>query len=92
MTKLLEERVLPLSNQLSTIDGIDTFFTGRPGWSVKSLSLNNFASELIEAKLNGKRDSHEVFKQIAGEIDKRIINASMSQETRKIIEELYKYL
>jgi hypothetical protein len=92
MRKLLEEKMLPLSHQLSMIDGIDTFFAGRPGWSVKSLSLNHFASELIAAKLNGKRDCHEVFRQIVGEVDKRILNFGMSLETRKVIEGLYKYL
>ena len=92
MKKLLEEKVLPLSRQLSMIDGIDAFFTARPGWSVKSLSLNHFASELIAAKLNGMRDYHEVFRQIAGEVDKRILNFDMSPETRKVLEEIYKYL
>ena len=92
MKRLLEEQILPLSNRLSTIDGIDAFFAGRPGWSVKSLSPNNSASELIAAKLNNKRNYRDVFEQILGEIDKRIASAGMSHEIRKIVEELYKYL
>lgn len=92
MERILKKQALPLSNELSTVEGIDTFFAKRPGWSVKSLSLNNFATELVAAKLCGKRDYHEVFKQIILAIDTRIMNYGMSQETRKVMEELYKYL
>jgi hypothetical protein len=92
ITKLLQEKVIPLANQLSTVEGIDLFFTTCPGWSVNSLSLNNFATELVAAKLNGKRDSDEVFNSIIKEIDKKILTGGMSHETRKVIEELNKHL
>jgi hypothetical protein len=92
MKKILEQQAMPLSNQLSTVGGIDDFFASRPGWSVKSLSLNNMASELIAAKLNAKRDYHEVFKQIGQVIDERIATKAMSQETKKVMDELYKFL
>lgn len=92
MKKLLEEEVLPLSSQLSTVEGIDAFFAGRPGWSVNSLSLNNMASELVAAKVLGKRNFHEVFKQIVGVIDERMATKGSGQETRRVIEELYNYL
>jgi hypothetical protein len=92
LKKLIKEQVLPLSNQLSSAEGIDNFFAGRRGWSVNSLSLNNFATELIAAKLNGKRDYHEVYKQIVDVIDERVATKGMSRETRKVTEELYKYI
>ena len=92
IVKLVQEKALPLANQLSTVDGIDLFFSTCPSWSVNSLSLNNFATELVAAKLNGKRDSHEVFNSIVKEIDKKISTGGMNLETRKVIEELYKHL
>jgi hypothetical protein len=92
MGKVWQEKALPLANQLSTIEGIDLFFSTCPGWSVNSLSLNNFATELVAAKLNDKRDFYEVFNSIVTEIDKKISTGGMSIETRKVIEELYKYL
>ena len=92
MKDLLETQVLPLSYQLSTMEGIDTFFAGRPGWSVNSLSLNNMVTELVAAKLNGKRDYHEVFRRIVEVMDERIAIKGMSHEAKRVAEELYSYL
>jgi hypothetical protein len=92
MTALLQMHILPLANKLSTTGGIDDFFASRPGWSVNSLSLNNFVSELIAAKLSGQRSVEEVYMQIQFEIDKKNLLGGKSQETKRVIEEIYKYL
>jgi hypothetical protein len=92
LSQLLHDRVLPMSGQLSDIDGIDSFFASRPGWSVHNLTLNNIFTELIAARLNNKRNYDEVFWQIREEISKKISGGEMNLESRIVIEQLYKYL
>jgi hypothetical protein len=89
---LLNEQVLPISKELSNIDGIDGFFANRPGWSVNNLTLNNITTELIAAQLNKKRNFDEVFWQIREGMGKKIASGEMNLESRISIEKLYKFL
>jgi hypothetical protein len=92
LVELLHDLVLPMSRQLSNIDGIDFFFAKRPGWSVKNLTLNNITSELIAARLNKRRDFDELFWEIREGMSKKITDGEMSLESKIVIEQLYKYL
>jgi hypothetical protein len=92
LSELLHEQVLPLSNQLCNMEGIDSFFASRPDWSVNNLTLNNITTELIAAKLNKKRNYDDVFWQIREAIGLKIASGEMSLESRIVIEQLYKYL
>jgi hypothetical protein len=89
---LLHDCVLPISKELSNLDGIDNFFAKRPGWSVNNLSLNNITTELIAAQLNKKRNFEEVFWQIREEMSKKIAGGEMNIESRISIEQFYKFL
>jgi hypothetical protein len=83
--RMLQDRAIPMSRQLSSLDGLDRFFASRPGWTVNSLNMNNISTELIVARLNKKRDFSQVVSEINSDIDKKIENKEMSSETKEIV-------
>ena len=88
--KTFKEEVLPLLVTLTTINGIDVFFTNRGvNWAVRGDFLNNICTDLISAKLNGKRDYHKVFEEIVQAIKS---TEKPNLQTLKVIENLYQYL
>jgi len=89
---LLQDRALPLVDQLSELDGLDSFFTDRPDWSVDSLNLNNMITELIVAKLNGKTDYHQRFQKIMAATEQKVLHHEMATESKAIMEDFYFYL
>jgi hypothetical protein len=88
--KTFKEEVFPLLDILTTIDGIDVFFTKRGvKWAVDGDSLNHICTDLIAAKLNGKRDYHMVFEEIVQAIK---ATEKPNLQTVTVIENLYEYL
>jgi hypothetical protein len=69
--KLLQDDAFPLCEQLSTIDGIDSFFEKNESWAVNSLNPNNITTEMIAARLAKRRNYEQVFSAIAEDINKR---------------------
>jgi hypothetical protein len=92
ITHLLQEQAIPLADQLCELDGIDSFFADRPGWSVNSLNFNNITSELAAAKLNNKRNIHEIFQQILAGIDQKILQMEMGADMKENTIKFYEYL
>jgi hypothetical protein len=89
---LLQEQALPLADQLSELDGLDSFFSDRPNWSVDSLNLNNMTTELTAAKLNGKTDYHQRFQKMIAATEQKILDQQMATESKAIMEDFYFYL
>jgi len=88
--KTFREEVLPLLETLKTIPGLDFFFTEKGvEWAVESNFMNNIATDLIVAKLNGKRNYHEVFEDI---IDTLSAKPRPDAQTIEVIKNLYIYL
>jgi hypothetical protein len=88
--KTFKEEVLPLLETLTTIDGIDDFFNEKGvNWAVESNFMNNVCTDLISAKLNGKRNYHNVFEEIIQAIK---ATEKPNLQTLKVIENLYLYL
>jgi hypothetical protein len=88
--KTFKEEVLPLLETLTTIDGIDDFFNEKGvNWAVESNFMNNVCTDLISAKLNGKRNYHKVFEEIIQAIK---ATEKPNLQTLKVIENLYLYL
>jgi len=90
LTKTFQEEVLPLLDQLTTIEGIDNFFVEKKTqWVVKSGLMNNMSTELIAARLNGKRDYHNVYK---GLHERTTAAENPDWQTAVILENLYNHL
>lgn len=83
---MMQKQVLPLVDQLSTVDGMDKFFADRPGWSVNNLNPNNMTTELVAAKLNNKRNYQEVYQDMMERIEEKISLMEMSTDTRQAME------
>ena len=92
MMRILQEQAIPLADQLCELDGIDSFFGDRPGWSVNSLNFNNITSELAAAKLNAKRNFKEVFQQIITGIDQKVLQKEMGTDMKENTTKFYEYL
>lgn len=90
--RICVEKVIPLCNQVQTLDGIDKFFEDKQLSSVNSLRQNNFEVELIAAKLNGKRNLASLYKQIILLVDNAISMEIFDQNVKSYIENLYNYL
>jgi hypothetical protein len=90
--KLLQDDAFPLCEQLSTIEGLDLFFEKHTGWSVNSLNPNNITSEMIAARLAGRRDYKEVYHLIAEDINKKILAFEMDQDTKDVIDKFNDFL
>jgi hypothetical protein len=92
LKSIIYEKVLPLSEQFLTLNGIDSFFEERPGWSVKSLRLNNVLTELIVAKLNRKRNFSHLSNQIMSLYNDDIKDLNNDIEGKNFISEFIKFL
>ena len=92
LCKRLEEQILPLVNDLSDIKGIDSFFNDRRGWSVNTMRLNNYCSELIASKLNGERDFHLVYKEMVSQIKKLNEKDGLWNDSLIVFKNLYSFL
>lgn len=92
MKSIIQEKALPLCDAVCSLDGLDSFFINRPCWSVNSLELSNISTELITAKLNGKRNFPEVFEQIMAQTAQKTETRELHPEIKKIIERLYHHL
>ncbi|MFI5155933.1 MAG: hypothetical protein ACHQEM_07090 [Chitinophagales bacterium] len=89
---MMQKQVLPLADQLYSLDGIDQFFADRPGWSVNNLNPNNMITELAAAKLNHKRNYQEVFQDMMERVKEKIANMEMSTDTRHAMEAFNKHI
>ena len=90
ISKILQYEAVPLCDLLSTLNDLDSFYTGRGGWSVDNFNLDNIISELIIARLNAKRDLHELYHQIMEDIETS--KKRPDHDAVKIIELCYDYL
>jgi hypothetical protein len=89
---IISEKVIPLCQQLSSLDGIDSFFLKRELFSANSLRQNNFEAELIASKLNGKRELSTVFNSVVQLINKGISSGVFDERVKTYIDRLYNYL
>jgi hypothetical protein len=92
MEMILINKVFSMTRQLSTINGIDNFFSSKHNWSIESLMPTNMATELIAAQLNGKRNAKEVFVQLKSGIKRAISEGKLTKNTDAFITQLFDYI
>lgn len=90
LTETFNREVIPLANRLTTIDGIDRFFIEKtPLWPVESGFMNNMATDLIVAKLNGQRDHYQVYQELSNKLKSR---DNIDWRTLELLDNLYLFL
>jgi hypothetical protein len=77
--------LIPVCDQMNSIEGMEKFFTENPHWSLNSHSGGNICTDLIVAKLTRKRDIHERYLQLFQGLQLKIGNQSMSPSSRELL-------
>jgi hypothetical protein len=85
LAQTLQYELVPLCDQLSTLQHMDSFFEAKPEWSLNTRSGGNICTDLIVAKLNRKRDLHERYQQLMLGIQQRIDYRQMNPESRQLL-------
>jgi hypothetical protein len=89
LAQTMQYDLVPLCNQLSTIQHMDNFFEAKPNWSLDTHTGGNLCTDLIVAKLNRKRDIHKRFQQLMQGLQQKIENRQMSPESRQLLSLCY---
>jgi hypothetical protein len=93
MSDLLKTELVPLSNTLFTIEGINYFFAGKGiKWTVDTLNINNILSDLISAKLSGMRDINVVYRELSDEMKSVIQRERLQVQDLNALVSTYEYL
>ena len=91
ITMVLREKAIPLCDQLTSIADMDNYFLDHPCWSVNTLNLDNMISELIIARVNGKRDYDALYQQLAAALEKKIEARLIDSFSGEILKSCYTY-
>jgi hypothetical protein len=92
ISKILQYEAIPLCDQLSNLNDLDNFYTIRNGWSVTNFSIDNIISELIIAKLNGKRNFQQLYEQIIDRIERKDSDRRIDTDASVIVERCYQFI
>jgi hypothetical protein len=89
LAQTLQYELVPLCDQLSTIQHMDSFFEAKPEWSLNTRSGGNICTDLIVAGLNSKRDLHLRYRQLMEGLQQRINYGQMNPESRHLLNLCY---
>ena len=89
LAQTLQYELIPLCDQLSTIQHMDGFFEAKPDWSMNTGSGGNICTDLIVAKLNRKRSIHMRYQQLMEGLKQRIENRQINPESRHLLSLCY---
>ncbi len=89
LAQTMQYDLVPLCNQLSSIQHMDSFFESKPNWSLDTHSGGNLCTDLIVAKLNKKRNVHKTYQQMMQGLQLKIENRLMSPESRQLLSLCY---
>ncbi len=93
MSDLLKTELVPLCNTLFTIEGINSFFSGKGvKWTIGTLNINNILSDLISAKLSGMRDVNIVYQELSDEMNSVIKKDRLQVHDLNALASTYEYL
>lgn len=89
MAQTMQYDLVPLCNQMSSIQHMDSFFEAKPDWSLNTHTGSNLCTDLIVAKLNKKRDVHQRYQQLMLGLQQKIEDRKMSSESRQLLSLCY---
>jgi len=85
LARTLQYELVPLCDQLSSLENMDRFFEAKPGWSLDTHSGGNICTDLIVSKLVRKRDFHQRYQQLMEGLKCRIENRQINPECRELL-------
>jgi hypothetical protein len=85
LSQTFQYELIPLCDQMSTIEHMDSFFGARPEWSLSTRSGGNICTDLITAKLNKRRNYHERFQELHSALQEKIENHQANPESRQLL-------
>jgi hypothetical protein len=89
LAQTLQNDLVPLCDQLGSIEQMDRFFETNPEWSLNTHSGGNICTDLIVAKLNRKRDIHKRCGQLMNGLQQKIENHLMNPDSRELLSLCY---
>ena len=89
MAQIFQYELIPLCDQLSTLQHMDSFFQAKPVWSLNTRSGGNICTDLIVARLNKKRNFHDRYQQLLQGLQIKIDNKLISPESRQLLSLCY---
>ncbi|HEY4154878.1 MAG TPA: hypothetical protein VGM24_05615 [Puia sp.] len=89
LAQTLQYELIPLCDQMSTIEHMDAFFESKPEWSLNTLGGGNVCTDLIVAKLNRKRDFEQRYEQLLQGLQQKIKQQLISPESRQLLSLCY---
>ncbi len=92
LTQMFQYELVPLCDRLSSLALMDDFFSGRPDWALNTHGGGNICTDLIAAKLNGKRDVEQRYRELMAGIEDRIRLQQISPESRELLNLCYESL
>ncbi len=92
LAQTLQYELIPLCDQMSTLEHMDSYFEANPFWSLDTHSGGNICTDLIVAGLRGRRDLHVRYQQLMQGIQLKIENHRMNPESRELLSLCYNTL
>jgi hypothetical protein len=89
LAQTMQYDLVPLCNQMSSIQHMDSFFEAKPTWSLNTHTGSNLCTDLIVARLNKKRDVHQRYQQLMLGLQQKIEDRKMSSESRQLLSLCY---
>ncbi len=89
LAQTMQYDLVPLCNQMSSIQHMDSFFEAKPNWSLNTHTGSNLCTDLIVARLNKKRDVHQRYQQLMLGLQQKIEDRKMSSESRQLLSLCY---
>jgi hypothetical protein len=89
LAQTMQYDLVPLCNQMSSIQHMDSYFEAKPNWSLNTHTGGNLCTDLIVAKLNKKRDVHQRYQQLISGLQQKIEDRKMNPESRQLLSLCY---
>jgi hypothetical protein len=89
LVQTLQYELIPLCDQLSSLDHMDQFFGARPEWSLNTHSGGNICTDLIVAKLNRRRNFEQRYAELLQGLQQKIQQQLISPESRQLLSLCY---
>ena len=85
LAQTLQYELLPMCEQLNSIEAIEKYFEANPDWSLNTHNGGNICTDLIGAKRNRKRDIHKRYEQLIHGIQQKIEKQQMNPDSRELL-------
>jgi hypothetical protein len=85
LAQTLQYELVPMCEQLNSIEGMEKFFEANPDWSLNTHNGGNICTDLIVAKLNRKRDLRRRYGQLMQGLQQKIEKQQINPDSRELL-------